>query len=394
MTRRVLHVIPSVAPRYGGPSAAVLGMCRALEAAGVQTRIATTDADGPGRLGVALGRFEPFNGVETIFFRRAFGEAFKWSSGIARWLAAHVVEFDVVHVHAVFSHASIAAGRAARRAAVPYLVRPLGTLDPWSLSQKKIQKQILMKLEAQKLLQGAAGVHYTSDEERRLAEQDVPGLPTGITVPLGIDDTCFEDRPDEPARADRYLLALSRLDRKKGLEMAIRAFHDLAADTRLRSWKFVIAGDGDAGYVAGLRHLAETGPAANRIEFRGWVTGRDKLDLIRRSALFVSPSKQENFGLSALESMASGVPAILAVGVNVSTEVAQAGAGWQVDESTFSATLVDAMLDEAGRRERGRRARVFAGAFRWPAVAGRLIDLYERVQAHQSEIGQSHAVRA
>lgn len=52
---KILHVIPAVAPRYGGASQAVLGMGRAFQEEGVDGLIATTDADGPGRLSVELG---------------------------------------------------------------------------------------------------------------------------------------------------------------------------------------------------------------------------------------------------------------------------------------------------------------------------------------------------
>ena len=53
---RVLHVIPAVAPRYGGPSQAVVGMCRALDARGVTTMVATTNADGPDVLPAPIRR--------------------------------------------------------------------------------------------------------------------------------------------------------------------------------------------------------------------------------------------------------------------------------------------------------------------------------------------------
>ena len=78
-------------------------------------------------------------------------------------MRAHVGEFAAVHVHAVFSHASIAAGRASRRAGVPYVVRPLGSIDPWSLSQHPGRKRALMWLGARALLSGATRVHYTAD---------------------------------------------------------------------------------------------------------------------------------------------------------------------------------------------------------------------------------------
>ena len=67
---RVLHVIPAVAPRYGGPSSSIVEMCRALNAQGVETLLATTDADGDSRLDVELGREVCWHGIETIFFRR------------------------------------------------------------------------------------------------------------------------------------------------------------------------------------------------------------------------------------------------------------------------------------------------------------------------------------
>src|SRR5216683_7337951 len=127
---RVLHVIPSVAPRYGGPSNAVLAMCRALGRKGVDVLIATTDADGEGRLPVEHGRVTSYGGTPAIFFPRQWSEAFKYSHPLAHWLDQHVADFDAVHVHAVFSHACLAAGQACRRAGVPYVVRPLGTLDP------------------------------------------------------------------------------------------------------------------------------------------------------------------------------------------------------------------------------------------------------------------------
>ena len=138
---KILHVIPGIAPRYGGPSLAINGMSRALIEAGVEVLVATTDADGAGQLAVPLAEITDYQGVPTIFFRRQWSEAFKYSQPLAQWLQKHAGEFDVIHIHAVFSHACLAAGRAARKWRVPYIVRPLGTLAPWSLEQKSRRKQ-------------------------------------------------------------------------------------------------------------------------------------------------------------------------------------------------------------------------------------------------------------
>ena len=129
---KVLHVIPGIAPRYGGPSQAVIQMCQPLRSEEVEVLIATTDADGEARLAVEIGRPVVYEGVPTIFFPRQLSEAFKYSHLLACWLDKNVEDFDVVHIHAVFSHSSLAAARACENKNVPYIVRPLGQIELFS----------------------------------------------------------------------------------------------------------------------------------------------------------------------------------------------------------------------------------------------------------------------
>src|SRR5262245_54592544 len=167
---KVLHVIPGIAPRYGGPSQAVVQMCQALRAEEIEVLIATTDADGNGRLAVEIEKTIAHEGVPTIFFPRQLTEAFKYSRPLARWLHSNASPFDVVHIHAIFSHSSLAAASACQRWDVPYVLRPLGSLDPWSLSQKRFAKKILFQMGVNQMLDGACAIHYTTAAEKQLAE--------------------------------------------------------------------------------------------------------------------------------------------------------------------------------------------------------------------------------
>ncbi len=388
MSRRVLHVIPAVAPRYGGPSVATFGMCRALDSCGVETVVATTDADGDSRLPVETGSLQKHQGVSTIFFPRVFSESFKWSGPLSSWLHANAGGFDLVHVHAVFSHASIAAGRACRRAGVPYIVRPLGTLDPWSLGHHRLRKQALMTLGAGELLRRASVVHYTTDAERARAESALPWLSRGVVVPLGIDSECFAPPAEAPQlTAAPYVLAMSRLHAKKGIELLVNAFHALAADAASSQWSLVIAGDGDRSYASRLEQQAAGGPARDRISFRGWVGGADRLRLVSGARLFALPSKQENFGLAVAEAMAGSVPVMISPDVNLAGDVDAHGAGWIVARTreAWTDALRCAMNDPNEIDRRGRRARILAEHFRWPAVGRQLIAMYDAVVRHQAE---------
>ena len=384
MPLNVLHVIAAVAPRYGGPSDAVVGTCRALHDRGCTALVATTDADGrSARLDVTLGEpAQVYRGVPVVFFRRQLGESLKWSPALGTWLTANVSRFHVVDIHGVFSHTSIAAGHACRRASVPYLVRPHGMLDPWSLGRHRVRKSVWLATAAGRLVRSAAAIQYTTTEEKDLAKAAVAGLPPGAVVPLGIDDELFsEPAPRDPARPP-YVLAMSRFDPKKRLDVLIEAFHRLSGDSRLMDWRLVIAGDGAEPYVGYLRRLAEGGAARDRIVFVGWVSGPEKKTLLSQASLFAIPSFQENFGLSLLEAAASGIPVILSDRLDLAKDVEAARAGWPwTSGSDLSTLLAGVMRDASERTSRGEAAARFAGQFRWPLAIEPLIDLYERVIA-------------
>jgi glycosyltransferase involved in cell wall biosynthesis len=371
---KVLHVIPAVAPRYGGPSAAVIGYGRALRARGVDVLIATTNADGAGHLPVRLGEVIDIDGVPAIFFARR-GERFKRSPALAAWLARNVAGWDAVHIHAVFSHSSIAAARACRRAGVPYIVRPLGSLNPWALEQNAIQKRVLFWTGVRSMLNGAAAVHYTTIDERRRAEEAIGRLP-GFVLPLGVDESAIAGIVPPEARA-HYVLALARLHPVKNLEALIDAFIDVAPGAA--GWRLVIAGTGEPSYQADLQARARQ--CAGRIVFAGWVDGDAKADLLNRAALFALPSHTENFGAGLLEACARGVPAIVSRSVNIAADVEEAHAGWVVDNdrASLARALRHAIGDDHDRAERSHAARTFAARFVWPAVSASLIAQYRQI---------------
>ncbi len=135
---KILHVIPAVSPKYGGPSLALVPMCKALIEAGVDIQIASTDAEPCGRIPFELGIQTSYQGVPGIFFQKQGRGSFTYSLPLARWLTKNVSAFHVVHIHGVFSHVCLTAARACQRQGVPYLIRPLGHIESWSLAQKPL----------------------------------------------------------------------------------------------------------------------------------------------------------------------------------------------------------------------------------------------------------------
>ena len=386
---KVLHIIPSVSDRSGGPAQAIFPMCRALLTRGLDVTIATTNhGESNGDLvsnnGTGKGELNSYRGVATHFFPVQWGDGFKYSRPLTTWLDANVKRFDVVHIHAVFNHASLAAARSCRKHGVPYVVRPLGTLDPWSMKQKPLRKKLFWMLVGRKMLLEAGAIHYTAQAELSAAE-GLLGLTRGTVVPLGIDVRDFPVQVPSGSleSANPYVLALSRLHPKKGLDVLIQAFLELGKSGRFPAWRLVIAGDGDEDYADSLRQMVTDLGGNGIVSFRGWIEGQEKVSVLRKASLLALPSRQENFGLCVLEALSQGVPVIVSPEVNLAKDIDAAGAGWisTVDVSALEKCLGDVLSNEEERVRRGCAGKSFSRSFEWNKIAESLENMYASVVA-------------
>lgn len=384
---RVLHVIPSVSPRSGGPGRVIIEMSRALRDRGIELQVATTDADLESRLDVELEKSLMYKGVPVIFFPKQLN-GFTYSRPLARWLDENVAGYDVVHIHAVFSHACVAAARACRRQGVPYIVRPLGTLDPWSMRQKPLRKHLFWHAGVKRLLADAAAVHYTSELEKQAVE-DTLGLKRGVFIRLGVENNFSTAnsgpsifRQKFPLLGDNpYVILLSRLHPKKNPDLLLRAFLSLKDDERFKRWNLVLAGEGEADYVESLKRLAQDGGANERVLFTGWLDGELKDSALKGASLLALPSSQENFGVCVIEALGSGVPVLISPHVNLAPEIESAGVGWiaSLEETALRDALAEALADDDGRARRGREGKSFAQKYSWPEIACELEQLYRSI---------------
>ena len=374
---RVLHVIPSVAERSGGPATAIVPMCRALQQHGVEVLLVTTDA---GINGVD-GQGSHYKGVPARFFPTQLGESFKYSRPLATWLNSHIHEFGLAHIHAVFNHSSIAAAHVCRKAAVPYVVRPLGTLEPWSMTQKSVRKRVFWQVAGKAMLRSAAAVHYTTDAEKNSTES-LLGLNHGKVIGLGVEiNASAKEKLAQhfPALASQqYALVMSRLHPKKGLDVLVDAFLALVQREKFAHWRLVIAGDGPSDHVLKLREMAA---ASDRIMFTGWLDGEQKDAVLSGASLLVLPSHQENFGMCVMEALSRAVPVLVSPHVNLADEIVLANAGWiaTVEKDALTTRLAEALSDEEGRAVRGRAGKQLSMKYSWESAARSLKELYIEV---------------
>jgi glycosyltransferase involved in cell wall biosynthesis len=365
-------------------------LAKASQQLAVEVTVATTDDDGGrARLNVPLGQPIARDGVTHFFFRRDL-VPYRISIALARWLNRHVGDFDVVHIHALFSFSSLVAARAARKRGVPYVVRPLGVLNRWGMeNRRRFLKSLSLRFVELPLLRGAAAIHYTSEVERHEAAStggDVASIPSFI-IPIPVeaenlrssDATAFFSK--FPAAAGKkVILFLSRLDPKKGIELLLRAFIGIKqseADSLL-----VIAGNGDDQYVASLRRTADELGIQDDILWTGFLGPEQKSAAFAAATVFVLPSYSENFGIAAAEALAAGVPCVLSDQVALSDYLQNNDSALVVPcESGAIANAIGELLSKPEMRARlaSRGRQVAVERFSSQAVGKALLDLYRSI---------------
>jgi glycosyltransferase involved in cell wall biosynthesis len=359
-------------------------MVAALRQQGVDAELLTTDDNGPGRLtDLPLGRWSERQGVPVLAFRRwmppvAPLREFAYSPGLQHWLGAHLHDYDLLHIHALFSFPSTIAMALARRGRVPYLLRSIGQLDRWSLAQSARRKRWMLRLIERRNLEGAAAIHVTSEQEGQEVEAlglGVPRLviPLGVTMPQGLPAP-QDHAPGDPVR----FLFLSRLHAKKRLEILLEALALVVDRNPGAAWELRIAGSGDPDYVHRCQERARELGLAERCRWLGFLEGEAKWGELRSADWFVLPSASENFGIAVVEALAAGTPVLISPEVAVAPAVAAAGAGRICPGS--AGPLADALensLQPPTLQQRNAARNLARKQFSWNTIARSLDEAYQ-----------------
>ena len=342
---KVLHVIISVDPRGGGPIEGVFSSSEVWFRHGHVRHIVSLDP--PSAEWVSQARAPTvavgLQGIILTALRRLIpAMRYGYSPRLARWLRANAGNYDAVIVNGLWNYASFGAWRGLHDLPVPYFVFPHGMLDPWfnmAYPTKTVFKSLYWRLFENKVLRDAAAVFYTCEEERRLAQNSFsPYRAREIVVGYGAADISGDPEAQRaaflakaPTTAGRKLvLFLSRIHRKKGLDLLIKAFANHAE--RHLDYDLAIAGPDQSGLQASLTTLAEELGVAGRIHWLGMLTGDAKWGAFRASEFFALPSHQENFGIVVAEAMALSKPLLITDKVNIWREVEGDGAGVVVND--------------------------------------------------------------
>lgn len=334
---KLLHLITSMDPATGGPCQGIRNSIPSMAELGVDSEVVCLES------GKADDPFE----VHSLGGGRT---RWGYQPRLSAWLLDNLHRFDAVVANGLWQYPGLALRQAAARERKPYFIFPHGMLDPWfqrdpSRRWKAIRNWWYWKLIEARVIQDATGLLFTCEEEQRLAQRTfhpyrpqrefvvgygIPEPPAATpSMKVRFRDSC----PGLPPQ-QRYLLYLSRIDPKKGVDLLIRAYGEA-----YRIWR---------GAGRDTPHLVIAGPCANRrywrqlqaaaekvvgpdgsplVHFPGQLRCESKWGAFYGADAFVLPSHQENFGIAVVEALACGVPVLITQKVNIWQEVVRDGAG-------------------------------------------------------------------
>lgn len=370
MSLRILSVVTLVTPtgEYGGPVRVAVNQANALNALGHNVTIAGSARGYGGRLPGTVG------GVQAVLFPGRtlvpnIGFAGLSAPGLWRWMWKHAGNYDVAHVHVARDLVTLPAASIAHARRVPYVLQPHGMIDP---SENPLARPLDALLTRRVLRRARHVLYLTEAENGGLTEVAGAGLDL-VHLPNGVPYSSVV----VAAAARPTVLYLARLNRRKRPMVFMEAAARVAVHHP--GTRFLLVGP-DEGEGGAVRQAADRASRSGvDVAWIGALAPEETLGHMLEASVYVLPSVDEPYPMSALEAMSVGLPVVITDTCGLAELVRTSDAGLVVDDSV--AALVGAveqlLADPQEAQRMGQRGRAYVGEhLSMASIAARLERVY------------------
>ena len=318
-------------PTINGAVTSVLNLRKELMQRGHDVRVLTLsqtvhsfEADGVTYIGSAgAGVIYPGARIKTALFSSFVQDLINWQP-------------NIIHSHCEFSTFLIAR-RISKSLNIP-IIHSYHTIyedyTHYCLPNKKWGHLMVASL-SRWVIRQTAGVIAPTEKVQSLLNGY--GINQNIYVaPTGIDIAQFSKSPSPQRCLDikkqlgipcenRILLYVGRLAKEKNLEELLQYY----AKCNIPQVTFLIVGDGP--YRDNLEHLSLELGIRNSVQFTGMIPPEQVNDYYHLGDLFLSASSSESQGLTYIEALASGLPALCRKDKCLDGVILNGSNGWQYE---------------------------------------------------------------
>jgi D-inositol-3-phosphate glycosyltransferase len=315
-----------------------------------------------------------------------------FAAGIEEFAERQGVSYDMLFSHYWLSGevACILRPRLARGWA--HIAHTLGLVKNQTLAAGARPEPLLrIRIEGEIAQQADLLIASTADESSELVNAYGADPARVHVIAPGVDLSMFQPIDREEARRKigygpgRLLLFVGRLERLKGVEVAIRALA-LLRDRSHDDVRLLVLGEdsreGDESEKERLKAVASELRVRDRVDFLGSVAHHELPFFYSAADVCVMPSYSESFGLVGLEAQACGTPVVGSDVTGLRSVVRDEVSGYLVagpDPATYAERIGRLLDNPELAQQMGRRGMLLAQRFSWKRTADRLEELFDGV---------------
>lgn len=304
--KRILLFIDWYYPAFkaGGPISSVRNLCLQLKKE-FELLVVTSDRD--------LGDTVPLDGVETNKIVKVEGISVIYLAPnhiTAKRFMQIKNDFkpDVIHLNSLFSAKfTILPLKTFKGDSAKMVISPRGMFGKESLKIKPLKKKLFFTYaKATSLFKGVIW-HGTSDLEK---DEIVLKMGQRAQVVVANNVPFLPEEPSSPPIKEFWklrLLAIGRLAPIKNFDFLLTTLRHIKSDVRLT----IVGPEEDAEYNNKCRQLANELESNIEVKFLGGLSPAKIAELYASHHLFITASKNENFGHSIAEALGFGRPIIV-----------------------------------------------------------------------------------
>jgi D-inositol-3-phosphate glycosyltransferase len=313
-----------------------------------------------------------------------------FAAGIREFARRNELTYDLLYSHYWLSGEAACLLRPDLAVGWAHIAHTLGLVKNRTLATgARPEPPLRIRVEGEIAHQADVLVASTPDEAYELVEAYGADPDHVHVVPAGVDLATFQPIDRAEARrkigygTGRLLLFVGRLERLKGVEVAIRALA-LLRDRQHEDVRLLVLGedsrDGDESEKERLKSIAGAVGVRDSVDFLGSVAHHELPFFYSAADVLVMPSYSESFGLVALEAQACGRPVVGSGVAGLRSVVRDGVTGYLIDghEPASYAERIGRLLDAPElAQQMGRHGRLLAQRFSWTRTADRLQGLFE-----------------
>lgn len=376
---KILRFLASTSINSGGPQNGIKSLSPYLEKNNISTNIISLDKN-----------HAEIKGIDKIYsFKRYTKYNFNLKALFSIFTLSKLYKnTDLIIIHGHWQFHALLGFLVSLFYNKPFLVMPHGMLDPWFtrvFTINKVIKKIIWILYEYKLLKNAKFICFTSKEELRKSFLTYNSESNNnIIIPYGIKDNKRYISKDAILKKESNILKIiyiGRFHKKKNLESILLATKDCLNNGI--PVKLTLVGIDNSKYSHKILDLVKNLSINENLEFIEFITDDRKMNFYNENDFSIVASFQENFCISAIESISMGVPVIISNKCDLSSELKnkKISVNISTDVKSISSGILDAYnikKDKINFLEMKKRClKVFNDSYSYKKITPRIIDIYK-----------------